>query len=77
MSTPWLAVSEHPPTVVGWYATTNCWDPEEGIFPDANYWTGSNWASDAPVSQRSDMTFDGPDDARAWAYAHDAEDEPS
>jgi hypothetical protein len=70
---PWLDVFEHPPTAVGWYATTVCWDVEEGIFPDAHYWNGHMWSDGKPIGHRSPETFPTKPQAEAWAYEHDPE----
>jgi hypothetical protein len=32
-----------PKNAVGFYATTKCWDANEGIFPGAHYWNGDDW----------------------------------
>ena len=35
MTSPWIFVDDIPPAVDGWYAVTICYDPHEGMFPDA------------------------------------------
>ncbi len=67
------------PAVDGWFAVIRCWEPEEGMFPDAV------WASKGKVAEAHDggLTLDGsghagpfPTEAaaRAWAEAHDPEE---
>jgi len=38
---------EAQPQSAGWYATEKCWDVQEGAFPGAHYWNGTEWL-DAP-----------------------------
>jgi hypothetical protein len=69
----WLWISDHPPTETGWYATTHCWDPYEGIFPGAHFWN-AEWISEGhPIGQRSPMAFTSKAEALEWAYQHDPE----
>jgi len=67
------------PAVDGWFAVIRCWEPEEGMFPDAA------WADNGKVAYPHDggMTTDGsghagpfPTEAaaREWAEAHDPEE---
>lgn len=54
----------------GWYAILQCWDIEEGVFPSAKRWDGSDleWSVMAIAGPFSDEKS-----AEAWAYAHDIE----
>jgi hypothetical protein len=56
----------------GWYATTHCWDVEEGIFTGANYWDGIKWDWDGPITGHAGP-FLSESDALSWARAHDPE----
>ena len=67
------------PAVDGWFAVIRCWEPEEGMFPDAV------WADKGKVAYPHDggLTTDGsgyagpfPTEAaaREWAEAHDPEE---
>lgn len=38
-----IELTDADPTQPGWYATLECWDVREGLFPGAHYWTGSEW----------------------------------
>lgn len=75
----WLWIRNHPPTESGWYATTHCFDPEEGIFPGAYFWDGVSWIFDdlvwgtLPLLNRSSVTFPSKSAAEKWAYEHDPE----
>ena len=67
------------PAVDGWFAVIRCWEPEEGMFPDAT------WA-DKGSFHRDDggLATDGSGGhaglfptmaaAREWAEAHDPEE---
>lgn len=69
----WLEVEEHPPSVLGWYAVTKCWDPEEGFFPASEYWEpGTEW--EGSIFLRSPHTFSNGTSAADWAYDHDIEE---
>ena len=60
------------PPEEGWYAVMYSWDPDEGSFPGAWYWTGRQWQSSIPP-----VAFAGPFEyehmARLWAEKHDWE----
>jgi hypothetical protein len=60
------------PTKAGWYATTYCWDPMEGVFVGANKWDGSNWEESLPVGGHFGP-FESEELAQAWAEEHDPE----
>jgi len=62
------------PTKRGWYATTLCWDLDEGFYPSATfwdgYWVGHNAGS---ISLRSKDPFESEKEALQWAYDYDIE----
>lgn len=60
------------PTVPGWYATTYCWDAQEGMFPGADEWDGEKWRSGFPVIGYAGP-FEDEKTAKTWADAHDVE----
>lgn len=72
MTSPWIFVSDRPPTVDGWYAVTICYDPHEGLFPGAAYATGGEFKQ-----QKAVLAYFGPfdtkDEAHKAAYEHDME----
>jgi hypothetical protein len=44
-------VDDKLPVESGWYATLHAWDAEEGFFPGAHYWTGSEWRENQSDTQ--------------------------
>jgi hypothetical protein len=58
----------------GWYATLECWDVEEGMFPGAHYWNGTEFdcAINASISYWP-VRFDTKEEAESYAYANDSE----
>jgi hypothetical protein len=65
----WERENAGPP---GWYATVICWDVEEGMIPDADYWDGSAWREGYPVMACAGP-FETENDADDWAQSHDPE----
>jgi hypothetical protein len=57
------------PAEPGWYAILICYDPREGIFPDAGYWDGTKWDRKA-VSGHGDRC-ESMELAEALAYEND------
>jgi hypothetical protein len=68
----WTEISpqDHPP-LSGWYAVLRCWEPEEGVFPDAVHWPSDDW--DVWIVRRSPKPFASHGDALDWAYENDPE----
>jgi hypothetical protein len=66
------------PDEPGWYAIIKCWDPEEGLFPDAARWDGARWLDNrdrdvtAPISQHAGP-FESEATAGKWADDNDPE----
>lgn len=68
----WSFDDKFKPTAVGWYAALKCWDPEEGLFPDALYWDGAKWLNQTRASYSfMPEVFPTAEEAKAWAYKHD------
>jgi hypothetical protein len=44
----WISYFEEKPYPNGWYATLYSWEPHEGVFDEALYWTGE-WNQSLPV----------------------------
>jgi hypothetical protein len=69
----WPDNAKDHPTDSGWYATIRCWDPQEGVFPGANFWDGTEWKD----GNRAIFNYHGPfpdeESAYAWAMKHDPE----
>lgn len=62
------------PEGIGWYATLQCWDAEEGTFPGAHFWNGSDWEPDTSASvQYWPIVFKSEVLAADYAYEHDPE----
>lgn len=57
------------PTEPGWYAVLICYDPQEGISPDAGYWDGAKWDRRS-ISAHGDKCAS-KEQAKELAYAHD------
>ena len=68
------------PSDPGWYPTLHSWDAQEGFFPDAHYWTGSEWRN-APDDTNTPtcgiyhwpVRCESKDAAESYAWAHDPE----
>jgi len=74
MGDDWIWFGDKSPKEPGWYATRRCWDPREGIFPDAHYWNGEKWNPRANLSVTYYKTpFDSEDEAREFSVANDPE----
>lgn len=76
MDDSWIWYRDQLPSVPGWYATRECWDVEEGIFPNAHYWDGKEWVS----IYNSGITywktpFDSEEEALKFSQEHDPEEE--
>lgn len=65
------------PSEPGFYATFECWDPEEGIFPGAHYWTGKIWIGRLfktnSIGYLVTPPFGSPEEAEEYARANDPE----
>ena len=66
------------PQVSGWFAVRRCWDPAEGIFPDAAWVHHGRiaWSNDGGIFlSTGEASYAGPfpteEEAQAWAEAHD------
>lgn len=59
---------------VGWYPVLLCWDPNEGIFPNAAYWDGTEWKETiGPVNNYWRIWFATQAASYRYAYDHDPE----
>jgi hypothetical protein len=67
---------ENSPSETGWYPTITCWEPEEGMFPGAHYWDGSDWRDGKHVIGFWPKRFDREQDAEEYARYNDLEDRP-
>lgn len=56
----------------GWYATVHIWDAQEGLFPGAHYWDGTQWDCPAVIIAHAGP-FPEMADASQWAQEHDPE----
>jgi hypothetical protein len=65
--------TEGSPEAPGWYPILMMWDAEEGIFPNAGYWTGEKWEGDTvwAVIQYWPLRCDSQKVAKDTAYEHD------
>ncbi|HTG95740.1 MAG TPA: hypothetical protein VL866_24275 [Pyrinomonadaceae bacterium] len=62
------------PTETGWYPTYSTWDENEGMFPGAHYWNGSEWEPITTASiTRWSVKFDTEHEARIHADQYDPE----
>jgi hypothetical protein len=63
------------PTVPGWYAVEQCYDPFEGAAPHAFYWDGSCWRSEHGVETKGiafiPIVFESKEDALELAETCD------
>ncbi len=57
------------PTELGWYAVLICYDPREGILPDAAYWNGEKWDRKAVSGFGGKCETE--EVAKTLAYEHD------
>ena len=60
------------PTTPGWYAVACVWDIREGICLYANYWNGTVWNDEIPVTMYNGP-FPSDTEALQWAYENDPE----
>lgn len=61
-----------PPAEAGWYATLLCWDPLEGMFPSAHYWTGTEWQPETSAGiSYWPIRFETEQGAKKYADEHD------
>ena len=69
----WLNRSNFSPEHSGWYPVLVCWDPDEGCFPSAAEWTGTEWRhpDGSPVTDYWPMRFDYQVYAAKFADEHD------
>jgi hypothetical protein len=68
------SLEDVPPAQTGWYATLHCWEVEEGMFPDAHYWNGSEWEPETTASILYWPTqFDSKEEAERFARDNDPE----
>lgn len=69
----WVVAASFMPAESGWYAILVCWDPEEGYFPNADFFDGETWHEYSPrlITYRSPTPFMAKEPAHAWAYTHD------
>jgi hypothetical protein len=71
-TTPTGWTDGNKPAEPGWYAVVQCWDPEEGLFPDAALWLGDKWAEKTAVVSHAGPFADR-QAAEDWADEHDPE----
>lgn len=65
-------VAHDPPSRPGWYATLHSWDSNEGMFPGAHFWTGSEWEPETSAGiVYWPILFALEDEARKYAEDHD------